>query len=159
MIYGIIYKSGDKTIHGYDVVSGATASNRHSIPVSWGKSYIRLYLLSKDGSYEYLPDDHRLKFNNTNNLIQVSGSTAEGAHGAIVIAADFNKMPGGKKGTSRDVAFISAGSAAQNMVVAGTALNIQMLIQSSIKHNKIRKGLDLPKNIEPLAILSFGYSK
>ena len=34
--YGIILESGDKTIHGYDAVSGATSQNRYTIPWGWG---------------------------------------------------------------------------------------------------------------------------
>ena len=157
--YGIIYKNGNKTIHGFDAVSGATDGNMFTIPIAWGKSYIRLYLLLENGAYEYLPEKHMLKIINTENLIQKGGSSAKGTHCAVVIAADFDNMLGGKKGMARDVAFMSAGAAAQNMIVAGAASNVQMLIQVSIKHNGIKKGLNLPKNIEPLALLPFGYVK
>ncbi len=95
--YGIIYKDGNKTVHGYDAITGATSKNRRSIPVAWGKSYLKLYLLLKDGAYEYLPDNHKLKFINAENLIQKSGSTAKEAPGAIVVAVDYDKMPGRRK--------------------------------------------------------------
>lgn len=157
--YGIILEEGAKTVHGYDAVSAATSRNRYSIPFGWGSPYLRIYLLLKDAAYEYLPEEHKLKFITNKNLISESGSSGSGAYGVIVIAADFNEMPGGNKGTTRDVAFLSAGSAAQNMYVAGAAYDIQMLTQVSIEHNKIKKGLNLPGEVEPLTILSFGYSK
>ena len=59
----------------------------------------------------------------------------------------------------RNVAFLSAGSAAQNMYVAGAVYKIQMLTQVSISNKAIKKGLNLPKDVEPLTILSFGYSE
>ena len=156
--YGIILDRGDKTVHGYDALSGATSRNRYTIPWGWGKPYLRVYLLLKDGAYEYLPKKSKLKFITNKNLIDKSGSRGSNAYGVIVIAADFDEMPSSNK-EARNVAFMSAGSAAQNMYVAGAVHNIQMLTQVSIPKKKIKKGLNLPKDIEPLTILSFGYSK
>jgi len=45
--YGIILESGDKTVHGYDAVSGATSQNRYTIPWGWGDPYLRVYLMLK----------------------------------------------------------------------------------------------------------------
>jgi len=59
----------------------------------------------------------------------------------------------------QNVAFLSAGSAAQNMYVAGAVNKIQMLTQVSISNQTIKKGLNLAKGVEPLTILSFGYSE
>jgi len=157
--YGIILEEGEKTVHGYDAVSAATSRNRYSIPWGWGSPYLNVYLLLQNGAYEYMPTEHALKFVTEENLITASGSSGSGAYGVIVIAADFDEMPSGNTGTTRDVAFMSAGSAAQNMYVAGAVYNIQMLTQVSIKEEKIKKGLNLPENVEPLTILSFGYAK
>ncbi len=115
---GVILKKGDKTIHGYDAISGATYRNRYTIPWGWGDPYLKVYLLLKTGAYEYLSKEHKLKFINDKNLIDKSGSGGSDAYGVIVIAADFNEMPGYNKDV-KNVAFMSAGSAAQNMYVAG----------------------------------------
>ena len=157
--YGIVLVEGDKTVHGYDAVSAATSKNRYTIPFGWESPYLRIYLLLEDAAYEYLPENHILKFITNKNLIPISGSSVSGAYGVIVIAADFDAMPSGFKGMTRDVALFSAGSAAQNMYVAGTVYKIQMLTQLSMKNNEIKKGLDLTGDIETLMILSFGYSK
>jgi len=76
----------------------------------------------------------------------------------IVIAADYNEMPSFNE-EIRNVAFLSAGSAAQNMYVAGAVYKIQMLTQVSIPNQAIKNGLNLPKGVEPLTILSFGFSE
>ena len=157
--YGIISENGGKTVHGYDAVSGATSQNRYTIPLAWGRSYIRIYLLLKNGAYEYLPIEHQLNFLTGRNLIENSGSSASGAYGCIIIAADFDKMPGGRKSGTRNVALISSGSVAQNMIVAGSACNVQMLIQSSFKSRDMKTELQLSADIEPLVLLSFGYGK
>lgn len=150
--YGIILKSGNKTVHGYDALSGATSQNRYTIPWGWGNPYLKVYLSLADGVYEYLPEEHELKFISDNGN---SGSSR--AFGVIVIAADFNEMPSYNKDV-KNVAFLSAGSAAQNMYVAGAVYNIQMLTQVSINKKQIKKNLNLPDNVEPLATLTFGYA-
>ena len=151
--YGIIVESGDKTVHGYDVLSGATSQNRYTIPWGWGEPYLKVYLLLAKGAYEYLPPEYKLKFVTNKNLIDKSGS---GAYGMIVIAADYNEMPSFSEEV-RNVAFLSAGSAAQNMYVAGAVYKIQMLTQVSISNQAIKTELNLAKGVEPLTILSFGY--
>lgn len=156
--YGIILESGDKTVHGYDAISGATSWNRYTIPWGWGDPYLKVYLLLTNGAYEYLPQEHKLKFVTNKNLIDKSGSGGSDAYGVIVIAANFNEMPSFNEEV-RNVAFLSAGSAAQNMYVAGAVYKIQMLTQVSISNKAIKKGLNLPKGVEPLTILSFGYSE
>jgi len=45
------------------------------------------------------------------------------------------------------------------MYVAGAVFKIQMLTQVSISNKAIKKGLNLAKGVEPLTILSFGYSE
>ncbi|MBW1891404.1 MAG: nitroreductase family protein [Deltaproteobacteria bacterium] len=155
--YGIILESGDKTVHGYDALSGATSQDRYTIPWGWGDPYLKVYLLLANGAYEYLPEKHKLKFVTNKNLIDVSGSGGSDAYGVIVIAADYNEMPSFNE-EIRNVAFMSAGSAAQNMYVAGAVFKIQMLTQVSIPNKALKKRLNLPKSVEPLTILSFGYS-
>ncbi len=156
--YGVILESGDKTVHGYDALSGATSQDRYTIPWGWGDPYLNVYLLLSNGAYEYLPGEHKLKFITNKNLIDISGSGGSDAYGVIVIAADYDEMPSFNE-EIRNVAFMSAGSAAQNMYVAGAVFKIQMLTQVSIPNKAIKKGLNLPKGVEPLTILSFGYSE
>ncbi len=151
--YGIILESGDKTVHGYDALSGATSKNRYTIPWGWGEPYLKVYLLLANGAYAYLPQEHKLEFISDNG-----NSKGSGAFGVIVIAADFNEMPSSNKDV-KNVAFLSAGSAAQNMYVAGAVYKIQMLTQVSINKKRIKKNLNLPDNVEPLATLTFGYAK
>ena len=74
-------------------------------------------------------------------------------------SANIGQMPSANEGSTRDVAFMTAGSAAQDMYVAAAVYDIQMLTQVSIQEQNIKKGLNLARNAEPLAILSFGYSK
>ncbi len=155
--YGIVLESGSKTVHSYDALSGATSRNRYTVPWGWGSPYLNVYLLLENAAYEYLPETHSLKFITDGNLISISGSGASSSFGVIVIAADYNKMPTYSE-EIRNVSFMSAGSVAQNMYVAGSAFNIQMLTQISIPNEAIKRELKLDNNIEPLTILSFGYS-
>jgi|GEM_PF-4042325 len=154
---GIILESGHKTIHGYDAVSGATSDHRYTIPWGWGEPYLRLYLLLEEGAWEYVPKGHRLRHVTERNLMESSGSDGADASGVILIAADLNRMPSFNQDV-RNVAYLSAGSAAQNMYLMGTANHVQMLTQVSFRNDRLIKSLALPDNIEPLAILTFGYA-
>lgn len=156
--FGRVSSGGDKTIHGYDVVSGATAKDRHTIPLAWGKKYLKIYLFLADGAYGYDPDGHKLPFITRQTLISDCGATARNAYGVIMIAADFNKMPASVSGdTKQKVGFFSAGSAAQNMYVAGAALNVQMLTQTSMDKEPIARALKFPDHLVPMVILPFGH--
>ena len=125
---GIIKKTGEnRTIHGFDAVSAATNNVRHSVPWPWGRPYLELYVLLQYGAYVYIPEVHRLKFVNQKNLISGSGSSAANPYGVIVIAADFSQMPSMDREMVSNVAFFTAGSAAQNMYTAGTIHGLQML--------------------------------
>ena len=154
---GIILDKGYKTIHGFDAISGATSENRYTIPWGWGDPYLKIYLLLENGAWEYLPKGHRLRYITDRNLMAESGSDGAEASGVIMIAADLNQMPSYNQDV-KNVAFLSAGSAAQNMYVVGAAYHVQMLTQVSFRNDRIIKGLELADNIEPLAILTFGYA-
>lgn len=155
---GIILEKGNKTVHGYDAVTGATPRERYSIPWGWGSPYLKLYILLKTGAYEYLPKENKLRLITDNNLIKSSGSAGSGAFGVFVIAVDYDDL-GGKIGMHRDVAFMSAGSVAQNMSIIGTTYGIQMLQQVSIRKKNIVNNLNLSDEIDPIVIMPFGYSK
>jgi hypothetical protein len=157
--YGIILKENNKTIHGYNAVTGATPKNRYAIAHGWGRTYLNVYLVIKQGVYEYLPENHKLKFISKNNDVYNLGSAATNHAGLIIIAVDKSKMPGKFEGMMRDVAFTSAGSLLQNMHIAGAVHNVQFLTEIYIKEDKIKKSLKLNKNIKPLILLSFGHAK
>ena len=150
---GIILKQGTKTVHGYDAVTSATNINRYTTPWGWEEPYIKLYLILKKGIYEYSPQEHELKFIKDNNSSDDSNSS-----GMIVIAADFNEIKSTHK-EIRNVAFVSACSAAQNMYVAGAVYNIQMFTKVFISEKWLTKLLCLPDKVEPLVTLAFGYAK
>ncbi len=158
--YGITLKNGNKTVHGYDAISGATSKNRYSVPFGWGKPYLKIYLFLKKGVYEYLPESHKLKFLTDKNLIKASGTSASDPSGVIFIALDIDKMPTfGNDVMINNVAFMTAGSVSQNMSIAGAVHKIHFLTEISMSEKKIKNNLNLSKDIKPLTILPFGYSK
>jgi len=150
---GIILESGTKTVHGYDAVTSATNLNRYTTPWGWGNPYIKLYLVLKNGIFAYSPEDHELKFIKDN-----AGTIGSRAAGMIVIAADFNEIVSSHPDI-RDVAFVSAGSAAQNMYVAGSVYNIQTFTKVFIDTKRLKKLLELPDTVEPLMTVAFGYAR
>jgi nitroreductase len=150
---GIILEKGPKTVHGYDAVTSATNLYRYTTPWGWGEPYIKLYIILNSGIYEYLPQEHELKFIKDNK----NSDDARGA-GMIVVVADFNKITSSNSAV-RDVAFVSAGSAAQNMYLAGAVYGIQTFTKVFISKKWLKKLLNLPDRVEPLVTLSLGYAK
>ena len=130
---------------------------RYSIPWGWGSPYLKLYVLLETGAYEYLPKENKLRFISSNNLIRSSGSAGSGAFGVFVIAVDYDAL-GGKTGMQRDVAFMGAGSIAQNMSVIGAVYGIQMLQQVSINAKSISNELKFDSDTSPIVIMPFGYT-
>jgi len=149
---GIILEKGSKTIHGYDAVTSATNSYRYTTPWGWSLPYIELYIILDHGIYKYSPQEHTLKFVKGNE-----NSVGPDAAGMILIAADYDKITS-SNAKRKNVAFVSAGSAAQNMYLAGAVYNIQMLTKVYINEKRLKKIFNLPDNIEPLVTLTFGYA-
>jgi len=150
---GIILEKGSKTIHGYDAVTSATNLNRYTTPWGWERPYIKLYLILDQGIYEYLPQSHELKFIKSN---PDSDDTRDA--GMIVIAADFNQISSSHLDV-RNVTFVSAGSAAQNIYLAASVHNIQTFTKVFISKKWLIKTLELSDKVEPLVTLAFGYAE
>ncbi len=147
---GIILEKGAKTVHGHDAVTRATNALRYTTPWGWGDPYIKLYLILKKGVYEYLPRSHELKFIRKNKDPDDTGA------GMIVIVADFNNIHSSNRDIG-NVAFVSAGSAAQNMYVASAVYNIQTFTKVFIQKKWLKKFLKLPNKVEPMVTVAFGY--
>jgi len=150
---GIIVEEGTQTAHGYDAVTGATNLYRHTTPWGWGQPYIHLYLILSKGIYEYLPKAHELRLIKKN-----ADPKSLRSAGMIVIVADFNEIHSSHSGI-RDVAHVSAGSAAQNIYVAGAAYGIQTFTHVFIGKKRLTKLLNLPDKAEPLVTIAFGYAR
>ncbi len=155
---GIVQEKPGKTVHGFDAVSGASSTNKHSVQWGWGNPYLKLYVMLESGAYEYLPEKHQLEFISDKNIIKSIGSNASNPQAIIVIAADYGKMPRGERATTINVSFMTAGSTAQNIHLFATVNNIKMMTEVSFNKTEIQKGLNLPDTVKPLTILSFGYS-
>lgn len=150
--YGKVSDRDGRSVHGVDGISGATAKNRFTIPLAWGRKYLRIYLLLKNEAFLYIPETHKLKVISDKNMVNICGVNAENPSGVILIAADYNEM--GRKHSG--VAYLSAGSAAQNMCLAGSAMNIRMSVQINMRKNQLIKWLSMPDNVEPIVVLPFG---
>ena len=156
---GLILVEGSKSVHGYDVISGATSKNRFAVPYAWGRSYLIAYIMLEQGAYRYDPLTHKLNYVTNKNMLDECGANTTEAYGIILIVADFKELPKSDYQNNQFIAYLSAGNAIQNMCLAGTAMNVQMLIQTSMKKKFITKELKLKEEQVPLVILPFGHAK
>lgn len=150
--YGIIKENGNKTVNGYDAISGATSEIRYSIPFGWEKPYSKIFVLLEKGIYEYLPKENKLKFLSDKNL-----KSDKSAYCQVVIAANYKEMPQGKNEVTTNVAYMTAGLIAQNMINASSAYGVKALPKVYFGKEKIRKSINLPENIELLTTIILGY--
>jgi len=158
MGYGMVLEKGKKTVHGYDAVTGATQKERYSIAHGWGRPYMNVYLVLKEGTYKYQSRGHKLKLVSEKNLMGNIGGNASNAQGYIVITTEYDKMPM-KGDVAKNVAYLSAGSIVQNMHIGGAVHNVQFLTEVYIQTDAIKKAFKLQGKEESVIVLSFGHSE
>lgn len=127
---------------------------------------LTLYLVNKDGVYEYLPRSHKLvlttKGDKRPNLTRCSlgQSFISEAPINIVIVADFEKNKN-KYGSNRGIRYtlIEAGHAAQNIHLEAVALGLGSVPIGAFWENVAQECLNLPTDLDPIYIIPIGYPK
>ncbi|OGC03835.1 hypothetical protein A2276_08290 [candidate division WOR-1 bacterium RIFOXYA12_FULL_43_27] len=127
---------------------------------------ITLFLVNKDGAYEYFPRWNKLKLvakdDKRPGLTRCSlGQSFIGeAPVSIVVAAEFDKNKksyGGVQGTRYTL--LEAGHVAQNIHLQATALGLASIPVGTFWDSVAQSCLNLPKNLIPVYIIPIGYSK
>lgn len=125
---------------------------------------MEIYLLSKDGFFHYLPQEHKLEVLGEKDLRKVLTSCALGQDAIIqapidiVICADYSRVS--SKYGQRGIRYvhIEAGHIAQNIHLQAVALGLSSVPIGAFNDEEIKKIFLLPGNLEPLYIIPVGYS-
>jgi len=122
---------------------------------------ITVYLLNKDGLFEYIPESHSIKEIVTKDLRSGLASAALGQESIseapidIVITADY-RITQSKYGSRTDrYVWLEGGHVAQNILLQATALGLAGVPIGAFYDNKVKNVLYLDK--EPLYIIPIGY--
>lgn len=150
--YGVTSREGNVTEHGLDAVSSATTKFRYSIPDVSSERFINIYLITPDGSYEYLPESQELKLLSNKNLMNVPSSSGSNIQCHILLSVDFDTYR-----NVREWAAFSVGTSAQNVYLYAASENIGVFAKGMFNNKEIGRELGLTENNEPYLLMSLGY--
>lgn len=141
-------------------------SGRRAAPSAGNLQSLELYLLTAEGVYHYLPQEHALKALLTGDLHQQLSAAARdqesilNAPAVFVIAAVYGRLaPKYGEERSRRYAHIEAGHAAQNLLLQAAALGLAAVPAGAFNDLELKQLLQLPDEQQPLYLLPVGYPK
>jgi SagB-type dehydrogenase family enzyme len=145
---------------------GQKAGGRLRTTPSAGATYpLELFVVTGDGLFHYLPAEHTLE-KLTGRDLRAELSTAawgqefiEAAPLTLVFAAEFSRTTNhyGKRGIR--YVYMEAGHAAQNVHLQAEALGLGSVAVGAFDDTSISKVLSLPKNLEPIYMVTVGYCR
>jgi len=124
---------------------------------------LSIYILKRDGVFQYIPDGHKLRELSSEDkrptLVRASlgQSFIREAPLNIIIAANF-KITQAKYG-ARAFRYVcmEIGHVAENIHLQAVALGLSSVAVGAFWDDVVRKNLDLPENQDPLYIIPVGY--
>jgi SagB-type dehydrogenase family enzyme len=145
---------------------GQETSGRFRTVPSAGATYpLELFVATGDGLFHYLPAEHALEKLTGQDLRAKLSTTAwgqgfiEAAPLTLVFAAEFSRTTNhyGKRGIR--YVYMEAGHAAQNVHLQAESLGLGSVAVGAFDDNSISKVLSLPKNLEPIYMVTVGYCR
>lgn len=145
---------------------GQEAGGRYRTTPSAGATYpLELIIVTGDGLFHYLPAEHSLKKLTGLDLRNDLASAAwgqefiEAAPLILVFTAEFSRTTNhyGERGIR--YVYMEAGHAAQNVHLQAEALGLGSVAVGAFDDNSVSKVLSLPKNIEPIYMVTVGYCR
>lgn len=116
------------------------------------------------GVYRYSPHDHALVVADSADRRAALADAAldqewieEGAV-ALVIAAVYGRTTQKYGERGRRYAHVEVGTAAQNVYLQATALNLETVFVGAFADRKVKEALDLPETHQPLGVMPVGHA-
>lgn len=146
---------------------GITESRKgQRVAPSAGALYpMEIYLLSKDGLFHYLPQEHKLEQVLQNDLRRELAVAALGqsfiaaAPVAIIIAAVYERVTSRYGSRGKCYTDIEVGHIAQNIHLQAVALGLGSVPVGAFDDQALKQLLNLPDDEQPLYIIPVGYVK
>jgi SagB-type dehydrogenase family enzyme len=142
---------------------GVTDDKGHrTAPSANAQYYLRIYMASADGFFEYVPSGHQLKKLQAQDLraklsVQPAVKTAPFV---LVIAGEFERA-GEKYGADKGAKVINleAGHVAENVLLQATALGLGAVPVAGFEPKDAQKAASLPAQHMPIYLLPVGHIK
>ncbi len=145
---------------------GQDAGGKYRTTPSAGATYpLELFVITDEGLFRYLPAKHSLERFAGQDLRALLASAAWGqefvqaAPLTLVLAAEFSRTTGryGKRGIR--YVYMEAGHAAQNVHLQAETLGLGSVAVGAFDDAAVSKVLSLPRNLEPLYMVTVGYCR
>ena len=126
---------------------------------------MEIYLLSKAGSFHYIPQGHILEIKGRKDLRKALADSALGQHAVadaaidIVICAVYERVTSKYKEHGRRYVHMEAGHIAQNIHLQAVALGLGSAPIGAFDDKAVQKALALPSDCQPLYIIPVGYTE
>jgi SagB-type dehydrogenase family enzyme len=139
-------------------------SGKRTAPSALAQYAITVYVVKKDGCYEYLPAPHALRpMAGPEALGSLRGAcwqpSVASAPVCLVLAMDVERLVPrcGKK--AEQYSLLEAGHVAQNVLLQATALGLASVPVGGADEAAVIKALALPAPKRPVYLLPIGYNK
>jgi len=145
---------------------GQGAGSSYRTAPSAGATYpLELFVITADGLFQYLPSKHSLEKLSGQDLRAALAAAAwgqefvEAAPLTLVFAAEFSRTTNhyGKRGIR--YVYMEAGHAAQNLHLQAEVLGLGSVAVGAFDDSSVNKVLSLPKNLEPIYMVTVGYCR
>ena len=123
---------------------------------------IKIYIVDRDGVYEYEPDEHLLRRMATGDK---RGELRAAAHNqrsvgtaamCMVMAMDVDKMAARYADHAERYCLLEMGHIAQNVLLQATDLGLGGVPIGALQEDVVASVLDLPDGLEPVYMLALG---
>jgi len=127
---------------------------------------LELYLITKEGVYNFIPEDHRMEprvegdKRPSLSIAALDQECVSQAPATFLLAAVFSRLET-KYGKERSPQYIylEAGHAAQNILLQATALGLAGVPVGAFDEGQVSEFLQLPRDHYPVYLISIGYAK
>lgn len=144
-------------------IQGVTSSaGQRTAPSAGGLYPLEVYLVTANGRYHYLPDDHRLEVVGGDDVRQdlsraaLSQEPVAVAPAVFVVAAVYSRTEGRYGDRAERYVHLEAGHAAQNILLQAVALGLGAVPIGAFHEADVQAVLDLPPDHEPLYLIPVG---
>jgi protease I len=128
------------------------------------ESPMQLYIVTNEGLFNYAPDENSLQ-QITNQDIRGQLATAcapmsdsvAAAGCSFIITASTRSLASQRSGSNRTYSYLQAGQIAQNIQLQAVCLELGSLAISNFDRRGVNTTCRLPRNIDPVYIISVGY--
>jgi len=136
-------------------------SGKHTSPTSRNVQDMEIYVLTKNGTYIYLPNEHALKNITTKDMRELTGKQdfVKTAAVNLVYVSDFSKAGNGTDEAKTITAATHCGFIGQNVYLYCASEGLISVFRAYIDHEEIAKALNLTKDKHVIYCQTVGYSK